>query len=39
MKCLVDNIVILQQQAKAVGLGEEWDDVKTNVFPCQSNVW
>ena len=28
MKCLVDNIVILQQQAKAVGLGERWEEVK-----------
>ena len=28
MKCLVVNTVILQQQAKAVGLGERWDEVK-----------
>ena len=29
----------LQQQAKAVGLGEEWEDVKTMYSTCQSNVW
>ena len=29
----------LQQQAKAVGLGDEWDRSKRNVCKSKSNVW